>query len=381
MSDLLPSRFLAPRSFRFRDAVCVIASALVAFFVARSELAYAQSESCEVLISINNAMTANAIQIEVDHSAAQPGGFSKFDCNVTGAPPALATFNVDGDTMEIAWANPGTPFTGPNVFASCRFFPSVPPALLDPADFVPTVKDCSLGNPPVPCSPSVSVGIGSCSPVVPVCGNFAPEIGEPCDDGPSGGATCTAKCTPKAACSDVPLPGCRTGLPGRSKLQIKDDIKNVADNAKDQGRYDWKSGAATTLGDFGNPVTGSPSYHWCVYDDGELILGAEIPGGGTCGGKPCWKNAGSAGFQYKSKNGEADGVAQMKLRAGGDGKASIGVKAKSKLGSFAAPKTLPLTGPVTAQLVVENGAGLVCFETEFSAPGKNESKQYSAKGP
>jgi hypothetical protein len=379
MPQKLPMPFSISRHSMVRPLLATLATATSLWAIPAA--VFAQSQSCEVLISITNPTTANAIQIEIDHSAAQPGGFSKFDCTVTGAPPALATVNTDGDTVEIAWAHPTVAFNGPSVFASCQFFPSVPPATLDAGDFVPSVVDCSLGNPPVPCSPNVSVSVGACSTVEPVCGNFAPEIGEPCDEGPTGDATCTAKCTPSGGCSDLPLPGCRTGLPGRSKLQIKDNVKDSADNAKDQGRFDWKSGAATMASDFGDPVTGLPTYHWCVYDDGELVLGAEIPGGGVCAGKPCWKNAGSTGFQYKSKGGDADGVGQMKLKAGGDGKASIGVKAKSKLGLFAAPKSLPLTGPVRSQVVVENGPSLVCFETEFTSPSKNEPKQYSAKGP
>lgn len=348
---------------------------------ASGDLALAQSQRCEVVISIDNAITANAIQIEVDHGAAQAGGFSKFDCTATAAPPALTTVNVDGDTVEIAWVDQAHVFAGPSVFASCQFFPSMPPAVLDAADFVPTVKDCSLGNPPIPCSPSVSVAIGGCTEVAPVCGNFAPEIGEPCDEGPSGGPTCTGQCTPKAACSDFPLPDCRTGSAGKSKIQLKNNTKDVSDNAKDQGRYDWKGGAATELAELGDPLSETGSYHWCVYDDGKLVLGAEIPGGGTCAGKPCWKAAGSGGFQYRDKPGSAHGVAQLKLKAGSEGKASIGVKAKSKAGSFAAPASMPLAGPVKSQFVVENGVEFVCFESDFTAPSKNEAKQYSAKGP
>lgn len=366
---------------RLSSIVTLTTLAFLAPALTGAERAHAQSQRCEVTISVTNAMTANALQIELDHSAAQAGGFSKFDCTITGAPPAASDVNVDGATVEVAWVNPGTVFTAPSVFASCQFFPSVPPATLNAAQFVPTVKDCTIGNPPLPCSATVSVAIGSCEDVAPVCGNFAPEIGEACDEGGDIDEGCTEHCTTSGGCTDLPLAGCRTGAAGRSKIQLRNDTKNIADNKKDQGRYDWKSGAATDVTDFGDPVNGTPSYHWCVYDDEDLVLGAEIPGGGTCDGKPCWKAVGSTKFQYKSKNGDADGVAQMKLTAGVDGKASIGIKAKSKLGNFVAPHLMPLDVPVTAQLIVEDGVDSLCFETVFTNAGKNEEKQFSAKGP
>ena len=343
-----------------------------------AERASAQSQTCEVTISVTNAMTANALQIELDHSTAPAGGFSKIDCVVTGAPPAFTDINVDGDTVEVAWVNPGTAFAGPSVFATCQSIPGVPPATLNAGQFVPTVKDCTVGNPPVPCSATVSVAVGACTDVEPVCGNYATEIGEACDGDEDD--DCSERCTPLGGCTDLPIAGCRTGAPGRSKIQLRNDTKNPIDNKKDQGRFDWKNGAATDLAEFGNPVTGTPVYHWCVYDEEGLALGAEIPGGGTCDGKPCWKAAGSTKFQYKSKNGDADGVAQLKLAAGADGKASIGIKAKSKLGNFVAPHGMPLDGVVRSQLIVEDGVDSLCFETTFTS-GKNDEKQYSAKGP
>ncbi len=372
----LPGRLVPIRYLTLLAMLELLASTFLG-----AERAHAQSQRCEVVISVTNAMTANALQIELNHGAAQAGGFSKLDCVMTGAPPAFTDVNVDGATVEVAWVNQANVFTGPSVFASCQYFPTVPPAVLNAAQFVPTVKDCTVGNPPVPCSATVNVAIGSCEDVEPVCGNFAPEIGEACDEGDDADEGCTEHCTPSGGCTDLPLAGCRSSAPGRSKIQLRNDTKNIADNKKDQGRYDWKNGNATDVADFGDPVNGTPSYHWCVYDNEGLVLGAEIPGGGTCDGKPCWKSAGSTKFQYKSKNGDADGVAQMKLTAGVDGKAAIGIKAKSKLGDFVAPHLMPLDAPVTAQLIVEVGVDSLCFETVFTNASKNEEKQFSAKGP
>ena len=355
--------------------------ALPTLLLGGAEPALAQSKRCEVIIAVTNAVQANALQVEVNHSAAPAGEFSKVDCVVTGAPPALAEIDVGGPIVEVAWVNLASLFVGPKVFASCQFFLSSPSETLDAADFVPTVKDCTKGNPPVACTASFSVAIGSCTDVVPVCGNFAREIGEACDEGPNGDETCTSRCTPSGGCTDEPLAGCRAGAAGRSKIQLRDDPNDAADNKKDQGRFDWKNGAATDIEDFGDPVAGTPSYHWCVYDEDGLVLGAEIRGGGTCDGKPCWKKSGATKFQYKSKSGDADGVAQLKLTAGGEGKASIGVKAKSKIGNFVAPRPMVFTPRSISQLVVENGVSSTCFSTLFSLAGKNDTREYSAKGP
>lgn len=42
---------------------------------------------------------------------------------------------------------------------------------------------------------------------------------------------------------------------------------------------------------------------------------------------------------------------------------------------------MPLDGTVISQLIVEDGVDSLCFSTGFTNAGKNEDKQYSAKGP
>jgi hypothetical protein len=118
-----------------------------------------------------------------------------------------------------------------------------------------------------------------------------------------------------------------------------------------------------------------------VYDSQGLVFGARVRPGGTCDGNPCWKRSSPEKLQYQSKLGNTFGVSQMKLAAGPAGKASIRVKAKSKVGNFVAPHGMPLTGPVISQLLISEGFDSRCFETTFSAISKNDPKQFSAKGP
>lgn len=364
------------RAFIWHDVARVFVLSLV-FGVSPASAA---NQRCDVVISVTNAIQANALQIALDHSGAPAGDFSRDGCVITGAPPAFAEVSVDGDAIDIAWVNQASKFAGPAVFATCQYSTNSPTVPLDATDFVPSVKDCTSGIPPVACSPTVSVAVNNCTQVQPVCGNSVTELGEACDDGPAGSAVCTSRCTLSAGCTDLPLSGCRTGALRRSKLMLRNNTA-VATNEKDQGQFDWKNGAATTTEEFGDPVNASPSYYWCVYDAAGLVVGARVRPGGTCDGNPCWSQPNATKLQYKNKYANTFGVSQLKLVAGPDGKASIRVKAKSKVANFVAPYGMPLTEPLVTQFLVANGSESLCFEASFPVAGKNDPKQYSAKGP
>src|SRR6185436_11659961 len=95
---------------------------------------------------------------------------------------------------------------------------------------------------------------------------------------------------------------------------------------KDQLQWKWTKGAATTLGELGDPLT-TEDYYLCIYDAGALISSSRIAAGGTCDEKPCWK-ASATGYQYKSKTLPLDGITQVKLKSGISGKAQMQVKGK-----------------------------------------------------
>lgn len=157
-------------------------------------------------------------------------------------------------------------------------------------------------------------------------------------------------------------------------------MKDNPDDAKDQFAWKWSKGAATTLGDFRNPVSGSNSYRICLYDASgrsQPIMLMNVPSGGTCAGKPCWKVSGPAGYSYGNKAGTPNGITRLKLKAGPAAKSSI--QAKGKGVNLPLP-TLGLTLPATVQLVISDPTA-PCFQATYTHATKNTPAAFGAKGP
>ena len=158
-------------------------------------------------------------------------------------------------------------------------------------------------------------------------------------------------------------------------------MKDNAVNTGDQMKWAWNRGAQTLIGDFQNPPYSSAIYRLCLYDASgrpQPLLEADIPPGGTCGPKPCWKPTALRGFVYKNKPGLPDGVISLKLNAGVDGKAKIQAIAR---GANLQTPALPLTLPVTAQLVIVNGISTECWQTTFTAATVDQPSLFRAAGP
>jgi len=115
------------------------------------------------------------------------------------------------------------------------------------------------------------------------------------------------------------------------------------------------------------------SYGLCVYDETAgvptLKLAADIPAGGTCAGKPCWKETGH-GFKYADKDATPDGVVSLLLKEGLEGFAQIQLKA---MGVNLAMPTLPLDQDTTVTVQLKNDQG-VCWEADYSAPAITNSQ-------
>lgn len=182
-------------------------------------------------------------------------------------------------------------------------------------------------------------------------------------------------------CASSPASGCRLGLPGKSSLQLID----ASNDLKDQLKWSWRKGAATSASDFLDPVGASPEMAFCLYDasgNSQPLLQAAILAGGTCGTKPCWKLLGSPtnpkGYKFKSKAGTPNGVIAAKLKAGVQDKAQVQVKAK---GIDVPLPVLPLTMPVTVQLLIGDGGATNCWQSTFTTPIRNDPQQLKVKGP
>lgn len=213
---------------------------------------------------------------------------------------------------------------------------------------------------------------GVCGGNPDTCGDGTTQgaCGELCDDGNgTSGDGCSATCQPEFVCTPTPLVGCRTSESGKSQLQLKDKSPDT----KDQAQWKYGRGAVTPKADFGSPLT-TTNYQLCLYANGALVSRAFVPAGGSCAGKPCWKEN-AKGFQYKDKDATPDGVTQLKLKEGTvAGKSQIQVKLK---GAYIDMPTLPLALPVRVQLKNANG---VCWETTHSAPAaKNDAVQFKDK--
>jgi len=178
-------------------------------------------------------------------------------------------------------------------------------------------------------------------------------------------------------CTSVPAVGCRLAAPGAASVLLK---ANAAP-AKDQFKWKWAKGATTAVTDFKDPVGGSATYRVCVYDSSarpQPLMEMDVPPGGTCGTKPCWKASGTTGFSYKNTAGTTTGLTTMKLKAGSAGKAQV--QAAGKGVNLPLP-TLGLALPVTVQFVARDGVSTECWQTAFTTEKTNDATQFSAKGP
>jgi cysteine-rich repeat protein len=204
---------------------------------------------------------------------------------------------------------------------------------------------------------------GKCKPYDPAksaCGNGILESDEECDDhNRAAGDGCSAYCRSEA-CSWIPQPACRSSVtPGQSQLQIADAA--YPNDRKDQLKWKWNKGAATTLAELGDPST-TTSYVLCVYDNSQLVMSRAAPAGGDCGGKPCWRPSAKK-VQYSDRLLTPSGIQKLTLSPGGIGKAKIALQARGQ--NLQSP-SLPFAGPVTVQLVATD-TGL-CWGATFSPP-------------
>jgi hypothetical protein len=177
----------------------------------------------------------------------------------------------------------------------------------------------------------------------------------------------TTTSTTLAPCPSSPRPGCEDSAARRGKLSLR-----KRGGTGDQLGWKWVASAPTPKADFGSPMTSS-TYVLCVYDAGGVRLGAVAPAGGSCAGRPCWRET-SAGFKYADRARTPDGLTGIRLKAGDAGHGQIAVKGK---GPNLRMPTLGLATPVTVQLGRSDGTA--CFEARFGAPTTNQADRFVAR--
>jgi len=108
-----------------------------------------------------------------------------------------------------------------------------------------------------------------------------------------------------------------------------------------------------------------------------------VPPGGTCINGPCWRETGP-GYVYKDPAKSSDGIKQILLRSGADGKAKIIIRG--------AGPDIPLPAPATATRFLQEDAGVIvqlvsnesdiCWEARYPAPAaKNTATQFKDRIP
>lgn len=181
-------------------------------------------------------------------------------------------------------------------------------------------------------------------------------------------------------CGVAPEPAASCLLQSRP-LGATVSILDRADDARDQLDWVWGHGAATSSTDFGDPLSATTRFELCVYDasaNAQPLHVSRVAGGATCGTRPCWKAVGATRYAYASK-GNGDGITQLQLRAGLDGRSQVRIKGK---GPTLSPAHPALTPPVTLQLMGTDGVSTRCWQSTFATQiTRNDGEQFKARGP
>jgi len=212
-----------------------------------------------------------------------------------------------------------------------------------------------------------------------VCGDGILTPGEGCDDGNTVSRDgCSSACQLEL-CGVAPATTCRRPtISAKAAIVIKDKAFSEGDSLV----WKWIKGAATTKGEYGNPLYspsfGGTSYAICVYDDDggtpRLKMSVSMPAGGFCYGKSCWRDK-TKGFTYSDKDLTPDGAAKLTLKEGITGEAKITFKGKGA--NLLMPNLAALVQPVIVQLRNSNG---MCWEAVYNAPPtKQTSEQFKDK--
>ena len=159
-------------------------------------------------------------------------------------------------------------------------------------------------------------------------------------------------------CTAAPRLDCRKQTSPAGIFQLRNSGLDSADKLV----WRWPRGEATDLNEFGDPLT-NDAVALCIYDGSaapQPIATLISPAQGPCRrGVLCWTQLSGPVFRYFDGDKVNDGLQQIYLRAGGPGRARIGVRGKGEKLTLPTP---PLTTPVTVQLQTSAGA---CFTATY----------------
>jgi len=155
--------------------------------------------------------------------------------------------------------------------------------------------------------------------------------------------------SPQLFCAATPVAGCVGPEKGillvKEKVAGKEKVKAVINKLK----------PAVSQSDLGDPVEGTTSYHVCIYDQNDAIIGSMVVdrAGQDCGTppKPCWKNISTKGYKYKDQDTSADGIMKIIAKGGDPGKGKVIVLGKNTSGSLP-PMALALQNNTKATVQV-----------------------------
>jgi hypothetical protein len=120
----------------------------------------------------------------------------------------------------------------------------------------------------------------------------------------------------------------------------------------------------------------------CIYDASGIAQAIDMVAsstGPTCAGKPCWReiDTPSAAIRYRDKEAAAGAITVARLRAR---RGMLGLSLKAR-GPAAGWSGLPATPPVTAQLIVGDGAQPLCWDARFATVHRNDTATLKVTQP
>ena len=183
-----------------------------------------------------------------------------------------------------------------------------------------------------------------------------------------GSTVCTGcdVCLAPDVCGVGIDPSCREPDDTGSKLLITHDPIG----SKHRIKWKWSAGPETTPAELGDMRIANSAV-LCLYDDvagaPTLVWERHVSALEACGARACWKGGGPStrpSFKFKETTEEPGGKTKViaKLATGPGKKTGSLVKAA---GPGATPPTLPLTGPVRAEL--RTSAGGLCWAAQYDA--------------